>query len=401
MIDYHRLFLVPFGISLFAAVLLAALLPPDAGWGRRPGRPTGRRPRRGPGLGRGVDHVRDRPDRPPRRAAGPPSAGIFDEVAELVRLADRLGVRYAWFAEHHAHAHQGHLPTPLLLALHLAGQTRDIRLGTAIICLNLHHPLDVAEQVAVADVLTGGRMAVGFGSGSTPEEFGLFGLAVDGRPRARTTDSRRRCGSSARPGAGMVRNSTPSPSRPPDLAGTAAGSRSTAPARPRIAGASGFNMLFSHLRTPEQYRQYVAAYREAGGRGLVAANRPVFVGPDDRVRLRPRRAGAPDPLAAVPPRRARSPPIPPSPPTRPSSCAHPINFIVGGPEIGRPAAPRACTSRSPSTSPTSRSDGPGLSQELVLDSLRRLMEDAFPLIRRGRGRPEGQRIDAPVPQPRS
>src|SRR5271163_3879484 len=106
-----------------------------------------------------------------------PSAAIFDEVTDLVRLADELGVQYAWFTEHHAHAHHGHLPTPLLYALHLAGQTRRIRLGTAIICLNLHHPLDVAEQVAVADVLTKGRMAVGFGSGSTPEEFGLFGQA--------------------------------------------------------------------------------------------------------------------------------------------------------------------------------------------------------------------------------
>ena len=72
-----------------------------------------------------------------------------------MRLADRLGVKYAWFAEHHAHAHYGHLPTPLLYALHLAGQTKQIQLGTAIICLNLHDPLDVAEQVAVADVLSG------------------------------------------------------------------------------------------------------------------------------------------------------------------------------------------------------------------------------------------------------
>ena len=53
-----------------------------------------------------------------------PSAEIFDEVADLVRLADDLGVGYAWFTEHHAHAHHGHLPTPLLFALHLAGQTR-------------------------------------------------------------------------------------------------------------------------------------------------------------------------------------------------------------------------------------------------------------------------------------
>ena len=105
-----------------------------------------------------------------------PSAVILDEVADLVRRADALGVHYAWFSEHHAHAHHGHLPAPLLFALHLAGQTRNIRLGTAIICLNLHHPLDIAEQVAVADLLTKGRLAVGFGSGSTPEEFGLFGL---------------------------------------------------------------------------------------------------------------------------------------------------------------------------------------------------------------------------------
>jgi alkanesulfonate monooxygenase SsuD/methylene tetrahydromethanopterin reductase-like flavin-dependent oxidoreductase (luciferase family) len=115
-----------------------------------------------------TDHLEGPPDRP--------SAAVFDEVANLVRLADRLGVRYAWFSEHHAHAHHGHLPALLLFALHLAGRTTNIRLGTAIICLNLHHPLAVAEQVAVADVLAGGRLAVGFGSGSTPEEFGLFGL---------------------------------------------------------------------------------------------------------------------------------------------------------------------------------------------------------------------------------
>src|SRR3954468_964290 len=84
------------------------------------------------------------------------SAEVFAEVADLVQLADELGVRYAWFAEHHAHAHFGHLPTPLMYALHLAAQTKQIHLGSAVVCLNLHNPLDVAEQVAVADVLSGG-----------------------------------------------------------------------------------------------------------------------------------------------------------------------------------------------------------------------------------------------------
>src|SRR5438477_2659134 len=101
------------------------------------------------------------------------SRKIFDAVSHQIRTADELGFEYGWFAEHHAHAHLGHLPAPLLLALHLAGQTKQIRLGTAIICLNLHHPLSIAEQTATADLLTRGRMAIGFGSGSTPEEFAL------------------------------------------------------------------------------------------------------------------------------------------------------------------------------------------------------------------------------------
>ena len=237
-----------------------------------------------------TDHLEGPRDRP--------SAEIFDEVAELVKLADDLGVHYAWFTEHHAHAHHGHLPTPLLFALHLAGRTRQIRLGTAIICLNLHHPLDVAEQVAVADLLAKGRMAVGFGSGSTPEEFGLFGLEETGEDErhARFAEALRIIRRGLEPGrdrAGDESRGTDPPHRyfpipphrplpvaAPDLAGRcwlAVNSRGSA----RIAGSLGFNVLFSHLRTPEQYRQYVATYREAGGTGLIAANRPVFVGPDD------------------------------------------------------------------------------------------------------------------------
>ena len=214
-----------------------------------------------------------------------------------------LGVHYAWFSEHHAHAHHGHLPAPLLLALHLAGQTRHIRLGTAIICLNLHHPLDVAEQVAVADLLTKGRMAVGFGSGSTPEEFSLFGLAETGdlERHARFEESLRLILSAwSNTESRSAQNPDPSPSVrffsvPPhqplpipaaDLARrcwVAVNSIGSA----RIAGVLDFNVLFSHLRTPEQYREYSAVYRRAGGKGLLAANRPVFVGPDDETAFQP------------------------------------------------------------------------------------------------------------------
>jgi alkanesulfonate monooxygenase SsuD/methylene tetrahydromethanopterin reductase-like flavin-dependent oxidoreductase (luciferase family) len=268
-----------------------------------------------------------------------PSAHVYGEIAEQTELADRLGFEYAWFAEHHAHAHAGHLPAPLLLAQHLAGRTRQIRLGTAIVCLNLHHPLAVAEQCAVADILMNGRSAFGFGSGSTPEEFGLFGLPVaeDAQRHARFSDALRLIQAAWR---GRISESeglpfavpahTPLPLPAADLSSRCwLAVNSVAAAR--IAGALRFNMLFSHLRTPAQYREYRAAYHQAGGGGLVAANRPVHVAKDDdtafaraepalRILWKRFRAEGKIPADAAEPRRIEE------------LCAHPINFIVGGPE---------------------------------------------------------------------
>lgn len=217
-----------------------------------------------------------------------PSEEIYAEVGEQVRLADELGFDYAWFAEHHAHIHLGHLPAPLLLALHLAGQTRRIHLGTAVICLNMHHPLEVAEAVAVADHLTGGRISPGFGSGSTPEELALFGLpAVDTETRHRNFEAALRVIREVWSGTGPARPEgegahfgPPLPRARPDLlqrSWLAANSLEAA----AMAGAGGHNVMFSFLRTPEQYEQLYAAYAAAGGRGSVAANRPVFLAEDD------------------------------------------------------------------------------------------------------------------------
>ena len=52
-----------------------------------------------------------------------------------------------------------------------------------------------------------------------------------------------------------------------------------------IAGLLNFNILFSHLRTLEQYREMIAAYLTAGGKKVIAANRPVLVGPDDQAAM--------------------------------------------------------------------------------------------------------------------
>jgi alkanesulfonate monooxygenase SsuD/methylene tetrahydromethanopterin reductase-like flavin-dependent oxidoreductase (luciferase family) len=268
-----------------------------------------------------TDHLEGPRDRP--------SAEVFAEVTDLVRRADQLGVKYAWFSEHHSHAHFGHLPTPLLMALHLASQTRKIHLGTAIICLNLHHPLDVAEQVAVADVLSGERMAVGFGSGSTPDEVRLFGQPEeDEQDRHRRFADALQAIRSAWGADGSPATILPVPAG--DLAGRcwiAVNSVGSA----RIAGRFNFNMMYSHLRTPEQYRAYRAAYAAEGGSRLVAMNRPVFVGPGDASAFEIARPA----LQTLWRRFQREGKVPADmrePRQVQELCAHPINFLVGGPE---------------------------------------------------------------------
>ena len=145
----------------------------------------------------------------------------------------------------------------------------------------------------------------------------------------------------------------------------------------RIAGSFNFNMLFSHLRTPEQYRQYSAAYRAAGGTRLIAANRPVFVGPDDESRLRSRGAGPANPLAAIPGRRQDPRRDSRADATR-GPVRHPINFIVGGPEsVARQL--RELHEQAPFDVANVEVRWAGLSPELVRDSLRRLMEEVMPI----------------------
>jgi alkanesulfonate monooxygenase SsuD/methylene tetrahydromethanopterin reductase-like flavin-dependent oxidoreductase (luciferase family) len=261
--------------------------------------------------------------------ASRPSKEIFDEVSDLVRLADGVGVGYAWFAEHHAHAHMGHMPAPLLIALHLAGQVQQICVGTAVICLNLHHALSVAEESATADVLSGGRMAIGFGSGSTPEEAAMFGVAEENEEQrhAHFEMALREILGLWSPQSSMLPRALPDLHERCWVAVNSVGAA-------RIAGALNFNVLFSHLRTPAQYRQYIAAYRSAGGARLIAANRPVYVGTSDEIAAREaelalrilwRRFQREGKIAAE----MREPE------SVQELCAHPINFIVGGAETVR------------------------------------------------------------------
>ncbi|MEP6754733.1 MAG: LLM class flavin-dependent oxidoreductase [Chthonomonadales bacterium] len=253
-----------------------------------------------------------------------PSADLYAEIERQVVLADRSGIDFYWFSEHHRNAHFGHLPSPLLYAVHLLARTKNIQLGTAIICLNLHNPVAVSQEILVADALSNGRLAAGFGSGSTPEEFQLFKREVTS-----DLDRHRVYEEALKEIRAQITHEMTLPRPNVDL-WSRCWSAVNSDASACIGGRMGLNMLFSHLRTPEQNRQYSTLYRENGGSGHIALNRPIFLAESSVVAWREA-----EPVLRLLFRRFQSEGKIGADVEEPDNpvdlCQHPINFIVGTP----------------------------------------------------------------------
>ena len=316
-----------------------------------------------------------------------PSGEVLSAVAAQVLLADRLGFQHAWFAEHHFHAHLGHLPSPLGFALYLAGRTERIRLGSAVVCLNLHPPLVVAEQIALLDLLSGGRSSVGLGSGSTPLEFAALGAASEERHR-RLAEALEvlELAWTGRPFAyagdfvavGPPVRVLPRPERPllPTLWIAA-----NSPASARLAGRRGLKLMLSRERSDEELRALYAAFREARaeaglpGDGTVSAGRAMYVGADDAaawreaepaIRLLNERMRRERPaIAALPP------------PADLAEAAAQVQFVVGGPQRCR-AAVAELLAVLPVDTYNLQARWAGLDDALVAASLRRFAEQVAP-----------------------
>jgi len=97
-------------------------------------------------------------------------------ATEQIVHAERYGFDSAWVAQHHFHEAEGGLPSPLVFLAQVAAKTSKIRLGTGIITLPLENPVRVAEDAVVLDLLSGGRLEIGVGTGGTPSSFTAFGL---------------------------------------------------------------------------------------------------------------------------------------------------------------------------------------------------------------------------------
>jgi alkanesulfonate monooxygenase SsuD/methylene tetrahydromethanopterin reductase-like flavin-dependent oxidoreductase (luciferase family) len=103
----------------------------------------------------------------------------YSHAAELAQHMDDLGFYCMWTAEHHFQR-EGYecFPNLILLGVHLAGLTKRLKFGSAFNIVPMWHPLRLAEDFAMADVLTGGRLIFGVGRGYHSREVETFGSPV-------------------------------------------------------------------------------------------------------------------------------------------------------------------------------------------------------------------------------
>ena len=106
-------------------------------------------------------------------------AQFYQAILAECDRAETHGFHSAWFAEHHFHAYGGHIPSVPVLASAVAQRTKKLRLGSGICLIPLQDPIRVAEQFAMLDCLSGGRLEFGIGRGFQKMEYDAFERGMD------------------------------------------------------------------------------------------------------------------------------------------------------------------------------------------------------------------------------
>lgn len=280
-------------------------------------------------LGFGLVTCQRHPNDPEARS----DAEVYEQALALAMLADDAGLGSFWVSEHHF-VDDGYQPASTVLLGALATVTERIVLGAGVILGPLWHPLRLAEDLAVVDLLARGRLVVGLGLGWRPEEFDGFGAD----PRRRVHDLERlvttlRGAWAGAPvgNAGVVVTPQPhTPGGPPVWIG------GFVPRAVERAARIG-DGYFASVTSVDELRQRVEIVRSSGRPVSIGAHVPVFVwdGPEDPWELvrdwywyirwkYADMAGA----------RSRPPSPAPVPPLAPDQEAG----LRAGPVVGRPAA---------------------------------------------------------------
>jgi len=109
-----------------------------------------------------------------------PDQTLYSEIMAQVQWLDNIGADLVWFTEHHF-VDDGYLPSWIPVAAAMAAVTRHVRFGTDICLMPFNHPLRLAEDLAVLDNISGGRVELGLGMGYAPHEFRGFGFPASRR----------------------------------------------------------------------------------------------------------------------------------------------------------------------------------------------------------------------------
>jgi alkanesulfonate monooxygenase SsuD/methylene tetrahydromethanopterin reductase-like flavin-dependent oxidoreductase (luciferase family) len=112
--------------------------------------------------------------------SGPPPSELTAAALDMAEWGERHGCAAVIVSEHHG-SPDGYLPSPLLMASALAARTKTLPIQVAALLVPLHDPISLAEQMAVLDVLSGGRVSYVCAIGYRPEEYAMFGRPMRGR----------------------------------------------------------------------------------------------------------------------------------------------------------------------------------------------------------------------------
>ena len=210
---------------------------------------------------------------------------LYREALEIAEKAERLGFDSLWTSEHHF-ADDAYAPSLLTLSAAIAARTQTIRVGTGLVLAPLYHPLRLAEDAAVVDLISGGRLVLGLGLGWLPWEFEALGIPFD--ERASLIERAIRTCQQAW-GSGLVEGPGVSVEPKPARAGGPpiwVGAHHERAVRRAARMADGWMAGEPDL---EEFRRQIAWFRDEGARAgrdpdalTVAGYWPVFVWEDDR-----------------------------------------------------------------------------------------------------------------------
>ncbi|MFI9510809.1 LLM class flavin-dependent oxidoreductase [Nocardia sp. NPDC052566] len=226
---------------------------------------------------------------------------VYADALAQIDLAERLGYDVAWVAQHHVDPAEGGLPSPFVFLAHAAARNTRIRLGTAIVTLGLEDPIRAAEDAAVLDTLSGGRLELGFGSGGSKSSFDLFG--VPGAERQRVYAEKLARITEALDGSDLIPGRRLHP--PAEGLRNRTWQATFSVAGAERAGRAGAGLLLSRTqprdpaapdaRIDEVQRPLIDAYLDALPTGVaprIGASRSVFVADDREEALRQAHRGA-------------------------------------------------------------------------------------------------------------